>query len=66
MWNKAEAKIKQGRAAKIVADLFALCWNCTRLLSEASDKQVRSKSRGQKRLSSDLSGDERQRLDSAL
>lgn len=37
-----------------------MSWNCTRLLSEALDKQVRSKSWGQKRLSSDLSGDERQ------
>lgn len=35
-------------------------------LSEAPDKQVRSKSPGQKRLSGDLSGDERQRASSAL
>lgn len=65
----AEMKEREGkrrRQYKIVANLFAVCWNCTRLLSESPDKQVRSKSWGQKRLSSDLSGDERQRLGSAL
>lgn len=61
-----ERKGERGRLNKKVANLFAVCWNCTRLLSEAPDKQVRSKSWGQKRLSSDLSGDERQRLGSAL
>lgn len=64
--NSTEREGERGRENKIVANLFAVCWNCTRLLSEAPDKQVRSKSWGQKRLSSDLSGDERQRPGSAL
>lgn len=64
--QRVDAKQGGGREAgevgdKIVANLFAVLWNCTRLFffPEAPDKQVRSKCCGQRRLSSDLSGDER-------